>query len=572
MSDAFPADLVSLVKQRASSDEYAAYCRNLLQELIEIDTSPKSDPAEMARNEEQVFGVIENELRALCGDDVRIERVGIDPGIAEDANYSQPYYTITPDNPSPPPASEVYKNRHNLIALFNANPPGETGQPSIHNCHIDTVAGWIEPRSDGHRIYGRGACDDKGQVALLLAQIKLLNEIRDELGMRPAQDRVYQFVIDEEMGGNGGLSMARDERFAGWQTVVYEITSNVPHPANRGAMWYKCTLSSAGNIDVRPTGMWPFVVRALEEEGARIKAESNHPLFRPDHVQTSHGVLGCYGEHPSAVNDHVAFKMEVRASANPERIGMRITEIAETALAEYTRLYGDKSKEADPVTGQPKVPLHYKQTFEPSGDALGYRMDVYGKAGHMGAIAQCDCAITKAAFMLVALLRVARNYPTIQAQTYLADAPDARDPIVLEGGQGFQPTHPMAQLRTRLTEAARRGARQYCEFLRVPYDDRMVEMTYEKLHNEAYASPPDCPAMQAFEAAFGALDMPWPEPAAWQVSCDGRLFALAGHDVVTFGPGELQSAHSADECIDLRQLQQALAVSVLQILKLGEMA
>jgi acetylornithine deacetylase/succinyl-diaminopimelate desuccinylase-like protein len=251
---------------------------------------------------------------------------------------------------------------------------------------------------------------------------------------------------------------------------------------------------------------------------------------------------------------------------------MRITEILEAALAEYTRIYGDKSKEPDPVTGQPKVAQHYKLTFEPSGDVLGYRLDVYGKAGHMGAIAQCDCAITKAAFLLMALMRVARNYPAIDARGYLADAPEMQDPLVLEGGQGFQPTHPMAQLRERLTSAAKTGARQYCEFRRLPFDDAMVSMTFEKLHNEAYASPPDCPSMLAFQDAFAVLGLSWPEPAAWQVSCDGRLYALAGHDVVVFGPGELQFAHSADECIDIRQVQQGLAISTLQTARLGGMA
>ncbi len=572
MTDPFAPELIDLVKQRASSDEYAAYCRNLLQELIEIDNTPKSDPAEMAANEEKVFAIIESELRGLCGDEVVIERVPIDPRIEGDPNYSQPYYTLTQDRPQPLSAGETYKNRHNLIAMFKADKPGDRGRPSIHCCHVDTVAGWIEPRTDGQRVHGRGACDDKGQIPFLLAQMKLFNEIRREFGRGFAQDRAYQFVIDEEMGGNGALSMVRDPRFAGWQTVVYEITSNVPHPANRGAMWYRCALGSGGNGAVQPVEMWPFVVRALEEEGARIKAESSHPLFRPDHVQTSHGVLGCYGDHPSAVNDHVAIRIEARASANPDRIAMRINEILESALVEYTRAYGDKSKEPDAVTGQPKVPQHYKLTFEPSGNTLGYRLDIYGKAGHMGAIAQCDCAITKAAFLLMALLRVARGYPAIQARGYLADAPDMHEPIVLEGGQGFQPTHRMADLRDRLTAAAQRGARHYCDFRRVGYDEAMVEMTFEKLHNEAYASAPDCPAMQSFEAAYRALGLTWPEPGAWQVSCDGRLYALAGHDVVTFGPGELQFAHSADECIDIRQVQEALVIGVLQTARLGGMA
>ncbi len=569
MPSVFPVQLVELVKRRALSDEYAAYCRNLLQELVEIDTTPAPDPAEMAAREERIFAVIDNELRGLCGDGVAIERVPIDPAIADDPNYSPAYYTMTAGRSEPLSATETYKNRYNLIALFKGHAPGGEGLPAIYNAHVDTVAGWIEPRTDGHRLYGRGACDDKAQIVLMLAQIKLFDEVRRQLGLHVSCDRVYQFVIDEEMGGNGALSMTRDRRFAGWQTIVHEITSNVPHPANRGAMWYTCTLGNGGVRDARPLEMWPFVIHALEAEGAKIKTESNHPLFRPDHVQISHGILGCYGKHPSAVNDHVAIKIEARASANPERISMRITEILEAALAEYTRTYGDKRKEADPVTGQPKVPQHYKLMFEPTRDALAWRLDIYGKAGHMGAIAQCDCAITKAAFLLIALMRVARNYPGVQARGYLADAPEMADSIVLEGGLGFQPTHPMAHLRERLTQAARHGVRHYCEFRRVPYSDAMVTMTFEKLHNEAYASPPDCPAMKAFEAAYGALGLSWPEPVAWRVSCDARLFALAGHQVVTFGPGDLQHAHAADESIDIRQIQQGLAISVLQAAALG---
>ncbi len=568
MSNVFPPGFVELIKQRAFSDEYAAYCRNLLAELVEIDNTPAPDPAEMAAREAKVFDVIDNELRGLCGDGVTIERVPIDLKIADDPNYSQTYYTVTSARPAPLPAAESYRGRCNLVAMFRADSPG-VGRPALYNCHVDTVAPWFRPRTVGQRLHGRGAGDDKAQIALLLAQIKLLNEARTKLGLKLGADRTYQFVIDEETGGNGALSMARDPRFAGWQAVIHEVTGNVPHPANRGAMWYKCVLHRAGTVGAEPVEMWPFVVRALEEEGMKIKAESNHPLFSPDHVQTSHGILGCYGHHPSAVNDHVAIKIEAYASANPERVAMRITEMLDAALGEYTRFYGDKRKEIDPITGQPKVSQHYKLTFEPDPRAMVYRIDIYGKAGHMGAIAQCDCAIIKAAFLLIALQRVAHNFPNIKTRGYLADAPEMLDGIILEGGQGFQPTHTMAQLRARLTDAARRGARQYCDFRGVAYSDAMVEMTFDKLHNEAYASAPDCPAMQSFQAAYAAAGMSWSAPTAWRVSCDARLFALAGHDVVTFGPGELAQAHSADESIDLRQVQQGLMISVLQAARLG---
>ncbi len=572
MASRFPDDLIAFVKQRSHDDDIKTYCRNLLIELLAIDNTPKPEPAEMAANEEKVFTIIERELRDLCGQSVTIERVPIDPAIDDDENYSHPYYTITADRPEPLPVEQAYANRCNLIAILKADAPGEPGEPAIHNCHIDTVAGWIEPRVDGDVVYGRGACDDKGQVALLLAQIKILNELRDRFGLSFPRDRVYQFVIDEESGGNGALSMVRDTRFAGHHVVIYEITSNIPHPANRGAMWYKCTLSGTGNPKVLPVEMWPFVIRALEAEGATIKAESDHPLFRPDHVQTSHGILGPYGDHPSAVNDHVAVLVKANPGIDTDQLALRLTEIIEQAVADYTDDYGDKNDETDPATGQPKVPEHFRLSRDTAEGATGFRLDIYGKAGHMGAIAQCDCAITKAAFILDKLIRQTKDDPDVVSVGALADGPEVPDPLVLEGGQGFQPTHRMADLKDRLSAAAEQGAKDYGDFIGADVDRDMVRLTFEKLHNEAYASDPNCPAMQAFQAAFEAVGQTWPEPAAWQVSCDGRLYSLAGHEVVVFGPGELQHAHSANECMDLRQMQEGLALSVLQAARLGGMA
>lgn len=572
MASRFAEDLVTFVKQRSHDDDIKTYCRDLLMELLAIDNTPNPDPAEMAANEERIFAIIERELRDLCGDAVFIERVPIDPAIADDENYSHPYYTITADRPEPLPVDQAYANRSNLIAILKADEPDEQGEPSIHNCHIDTVAGWIDPRIDGDVVYGRGACDDKGQVALLLAQIKILNEARETFGLSFARDRVYQFVIDEESGGNGALSMVRDQRFASHHVVIYEITSNIPHPANRGAMWYKCTLTGAGEPKVLPVELWPFVIRALEDEGAKIKAESNHPLFRPDHVQTSHGIFGPYGDHPSAVNDHVAVLIKANPGIDADQLALRLTDIIDQAVGEYTETYGDKSNETDPATGEPKVPEHFRLSRDPADDATGFRLDIYGKAGHMGAIAQCDCAITKGAFVLTKLIRQTKDDPDVVSVGALADGPDWQDPLVLEGGQGFQPTHRMADLKDRLTRAAEQGTKDYCKFVQADVRPEMVRLSFEKLHNEAYASDPNCQAMQAFEAAFKAVGETWPEPAAWQVSCDGRLYSLAGHQVVVFGPGELQHAHSANECMDLRQVQQGLALSVLQAARLGGMA
>jgi acetylornithine deacetylase/succinyl-diaminopimelate desuccinylase-like protein len=564
--DTISQDIVDFVRQRAASDEYAAYCRNLLAELLEIDTSVTSDVARLATNESQLFDLLASEISALLGQEGQVERCPIDPGIAEDPFYSKPYYAADAWSRIPA-AGEVYDGRCNLVVVVD---PGSPGTACIHNAHIDTVAPFFSPKVDGQLISGRGACDAKGQAALLLGQIKLLREVQDRFGRDRVGPRAYHFVIDEESGGNGTLSIARDPRWAGQEVVVYEPTSNRPHPANRGALWYRCRMSpGTGRRGAKPLEMMPFVVTAMEAAGARIRQESEHELFSPENVQTNHGILGCYGSHPSAVNDHVALVITIDATANPERVQMRLVEMIDAVLVDYCRTYGDKTKQIDPVTGAPLLSRHYEVILDPQPGVLQYRLDFFGKAGHMGAVSECDNAITKAAYVMRALLKVAQNYPAVEATGRLADQPGEPESLILEGGQGFLPTHSLQQIAAGLTEAARAGVREYCQFKQLEFRSDMVEMTFDKLHNEAYASPLGCPVFRAFEASHRGLGLRWPEPRGWGVSSDARIYAHAGHNVVTFGPGSLYAAHSDTESIDLQQIQTALAISAMAAVSLG---
>ena len=549
--------IVQFIRERAASDEYAAYCRNILAELMEIDTTIGPDIDRLRANEAKTFDLIESELRSLLGERGEIRRHAVPPTISANPSYSMPAYAAT--DSTVPPAEQVYADRHNLVVRIDGD---GGGAGSIHNTHIDTVAPFVKPNVRGQRITGRGACDAKGQAVLMIAQIKLLEELRSKMNVTLAEPRTYQFVIDEEIGGNGTLALLDEGGPAGQDVIVYEPTDGIVHPANRGAMWYHCRIQP-GPEGGNPVEIMPFVVCALEKAGRQIRAESDHPLFSPDHVHTNHGVLGPYGTSPSAVNDHVAFTITIHASANPERIQMRMVEMLDVVLADYARRYGDKTRQIDASTSKPALARHYDLRHEVGSQGHQYRLDIYGTSGHMGAVNVCDGAITKAAHVLRALLMIARNYPKIEAWGALADQPDLSAPLALEGGQGFLPTHSLDDVATRLTDAAEDGLRKYCEVRQIVYAPEMVEMTFNRLRNDAYASPIDAPVIQAFAAAHRALGMTWPEPTGWGASCDARLFAARGHNVVTFGPGSIDQAHSSNESIDLRRIQRALAISAL---------
>jgi len=553
--------IADYVREAACSDRYGAYLRNTLLELVAMNTAPGADLADTASRERTFFDWIEREIRDLAGPGVTIERPGINPAIAADAAYSPPGYAADEQGVTPP-VEKLYADRGNLVARVPGVDAALEAAVILH-AHVDVVSPWFPPRSAGERVFGRGACDNKAQVAVLLAQLKLMRELADKLGRRPARGLVIQLAIDEEIGGNGSLSLAMDERYSRLPVLMLEASDLVPYCAHRGALYYRCKLSVGDSRNGTAVEMFPFVVQELEAEGRRIRQETNCSMFTADHVQTNQGILGPYGRHPGSVCDHVAIEIVAQSKANPERVGMKMIEFMDDALADYIRVYGDKRRETEPATGKPKLERHFALEVNPTPETQNFRLDVYGKSGHMAAVADCDNAITKAAYLLGALLRIAPSFPGVQAYGRFADGNGDDRRIVLQGGQGFTPSHKMADVQTRLTAAAERGVRHYCRIRGLGFEETLVEMTFDRLHNDAYADSPDVAPMQALKTAFEALGEPWPEPIAWKTSCDARIYHGRGHPVAIFGAGKLEACHSDDEYVDIPEVQRTLAVCTL---------
>jgi acetylornithine deacetylase/succinyl-diaminopimelate desuccinylase-like protein len=155
--------------------------------------------------------------------------------------------------------------------------------------------------------------------------------------------------------------------------------------------------------------------------------------------------------------------------------------------------------------------------------------------------------------------------------TLLLDGKPSGDTLVLEGGQGFTPTHHIDDVMSRMRAAATRGAEAYLRRMgRAEKGEDVVTVTYEKLHNVAFDGDPDSSSMRHAIASAKACGFWKDEPVrGWTVSCDSRLFAMEypGMDVLTFGPGELAVAHSDSEHIkldDVRQAAEFLAVFLLR--------
>lgn len=556
---------IKTVREAAMSSAYADELRQMIVDLVAINTAADADLSATQARERQLFDWITQRVGQIAGSRAKVEFQPLRADIAQDPAYSLPGYAADAQE-NIPPAEVVYRGRGNLL-IHVAGERADQPPAMILHAHVDVVRPWFAPRVEGQRIFGRGACDNKAQVAVALALLKLLLEAEAKSGRRIARGFVIQLVIDEEIGGNGSLSAVKDKRFSNLPVLMLESSDLVPYCAHRGAVYYRCKLTRGKQPQAVPAEMFPLVVRELEAEGQKIKNETRLDLFTPGHVQTNHGIVGKFGVHPGNVCDHVQVEIIVESKANPERVAMKIIEFMEQALAEYIRIYGDKRRQLDPATGKPKVERHFELKITPHPTSQNFHVDIWGKSGHMAAVADCDSAITKASFLLAGLLRMVPAFPNVKATGRLVGA-QVEDEVILEGGQGFTPAHAMADVQARLIAAAKRGMAAYSRIRGIEVDEDMMQLSFDRLHNDAYADSPDCAPMEALQKAFAAMGKQWPTPVAWTTSCDARLYHQAGHATAIWGAGKLDAAHSEREYVDLGEVQEALAIATMATLSL----
>lgn len=115
------------------------------------------------------------------------------------------------------------------------------GSSVMLNCHMDVVdAGDVSKWEHGpfsgdiadNRIWGRGASDTKGTLAIQLYTPVILKKA----GLMPAGNLVTACVVAEELAGFGGMMQARERRMLTDYAVVGEATENDIAIASRGCM------------------------------------------------------------------------------------------------------------------------------------------------------------------------------------------------------------------------------------------------------------------------------------------------------------------------------------------------
>jgi len=200
-----------------------------------------------------------------------VEQIPLSNALREDKDYSDPVPGIE------------YEGRSNL-RLRVAGTGG--GRSLLFNTHLDVVPASpgqdqaFEPRVSVNRVYGRGACDAKGQVATLFTALSAI----ERLGVKLNGDVLAHLVVEEEVGGNGTLAMVRRGEQAD-ACIVMEPTDMRILSSVRGAVWFRITCTgraghSGSGGTVSALKMAIRTIEILEQYHARLLAGSRGiPLF-----------------------------------------------------------------------------------------------------------------------------------------------------------------------------------------------------------------------------------------------------------------------------------------------------
>jgi len=204
-----------------------------------------------------------------------VEHVALSNELRQDVDYSNPLPDIE------------YEGRYNLRVRVPGTGKGRT---LLLNAHLDVV-----PASEGQDrpfdpvvrdgiVYGRGACDDKGQAATIFAALSAIAR----LGYAFRGDIIIHLVNEEEVGGNGTLAMIRRGEVADG-CIVLEPTDLKIGCSNRGAVWFRviCTgkpgHSGQAQGPVSALKMATRVIEILEQYQARLLESSRGIAFFDDH-------------------------------------------------------------------------------------------------------------------------------------------------------------------------------------------------------------------------------------------------------------------------------------------------
>lgn len=397
-------------------------------------------------------------------------------------------------------------------------------------------------------------------VAVLLTQIQLLAEFarRGGPGLGPY---LFRFVGPDEPAPFHPACDAFGAPLAGVPVVVHQPTSLVPRLAGPGILPFTCRF----NTPDRPQAaleIFPLVAMELEKLARRLREQAPGGPAAAPAVVCNLGVLGGYGLSAESAARRVEVEVAARTRANPDRVAMKLIEFLDEAAGPYTAVHGDSTARIDPRTGAPALRHHFDVQVDTTAEQQRFRIVFHGLPGPMGPCGTTDGAVTKAAYMLAALLKASAAFPNVKAAARLSDGSGDAGRIELRGAMSFLPPTVAADLRAQMRVCVDKAVQKLCRLRGLRSDPSMVALSFED-YCEPWTCAPDSSLAEAFQAAAGLAGVRLATEGPPPVSPPAARAARLGCPVVVFGPSDHAHVAVPDPDGDLEELRRAVILSSL---------
>lgn len=278
---------------------------------------------------------------------------------------------------------EVLPGRSNLLARLV--PTGKVRQRILLAPHMDTVGvtsdDQFDPRFQQGRIYGRGACDTKGSIAVYLTA---LLELAASKTRPQSTEIVLAALIDEENGQSGSRHLARS-RFKADLAIVGEPTLLSVVTAHKGDLWLQLETRGKAAHGSRPElgrnaiHQMAKIVDLLETDYAWQLRRRPHPLLC--HPTINVGTIAG-GRQPNIVPDQCVIRIDRRTIPGENDAAVKREILA------FLRERGTPARLIDTKTNEPAPPMEtdihlplVRQLLQAAGQSKPAGVDFFTDAG-----------------------------------------------------------------------------------------------------------------------------------------------------------------------------------------------
>jgi acetylornithine deacetylase len=272
-------------------------------------------------------------IPSVTGDEAAIQAFVAEymQGIGLEVDMWETDWEALKQHPGYRPVDRGYEGRPNIVATAKGSGGGRS---LLLNGHTDVIPvgngeGWSDnpwsAKVENGRIYGRGACDMKSEVASHILAVEYLKAA----GVKLKGDVYINVVIDEEVSGHGTL----DTVIRGYKAdagISGETSDLHVQPACIGRIWFQIDVQGKpAGIQQRYLGISAIdlgnkIVKAVQELEDHRVATVKHPLY-PNALDSLPCIIGSFqaGNYPSAFPASAVLKGSIGTVPGEDHEGVK---------------------------------------------------------------------------------------------------------------------------------------------------------------------------------------------------------------------------------------------------------